>query len=320
MKEMRVSCLIRVVINVFLVFIITEASQGDVDASYRSCTKNCNLLACNNTQKSKFGTGFPYWHCEDDCKYDCMQNITAFRSKNGFGPFKYYGHWPFLRLYGLEEPASVLFSILNSVPYILTLGRTLIGMLIKGNRVKDKNGVEMKTHFMHYWLVLYYFISINCWLSSAYYHARKTQSASLVDFASALLFLGYSLWLAIRRIWGVCADGRAVGLVFISGLILYSYQVKLMSAGLVTFDRHMAVSISIAILNVLTWFFWVLFSSEKQEGNTNYRYLCLLCQVWFSLAALLEVYDFPAIYGLFDAHSLWYVLFIMKHRYKKLSK
>jgi hypothetical protein len=283
----------------------SEASQGDLDPKYISCTRNCNLSICKSSEISKFGTGFPYWHCEDDCNYDCMQSITLIRSEKGYGPLKYYGHWPFLRIYGMEEPASVIFSILNSVPYFMILGRTLIGMLRKDNRVQDKNGVEIKTHFMHNWLVLYYFVSINCWLTSAYYHARKTDSASLVDFASALLFLGYSWWLAIRRIWGVCANGKLVGLVFITGGMLFSYQVNRMSAGLVTFDQHMYVSISIAILNVLTWFSWVLFSSEKQEGNTNYRYLCLLCQLWFSLAALLELYDFPAIYGLFDAHSLW---------------
>jgi hypothetical protein len=29
--------------------------------------------------------------------------------------------------------------------------------------------------------------------------------------------------------------------------------------------------------------------------------------VWFSLAALLELFDFPALGGHFDAHSLWHL-------------
>jgi hypothetical protein len=38
----------------------------------------------------------------------------------------------------------------------------------------------------------------------------------------------------------------------------------------------------------------------------SYRGLCLVVQVWFSLAAMLEIFDFPPIMGIFDAHSLWH--------------
>ena len=30
-------------------------------------------------------------------------------------------------------------------------------------------------------------------------------------------------------------------------------------------------------------------------------------QIWFSIAALLEIFDFPPLWGLLDAHALWHV-------------
>lgn len=280
----------------FCIIAAIYASQGDRDDYFQICRKDCSTATCLTSKISKFGNSFPFWNCDDDCDYDCMQTITAERSKQGYGPLKYYGHWPFLRIFGLEEPASVVFSLLNALPYI----RSLIDDYNKYN-------TESKDSFMDRWLTLYWVISTNTWLASAFFHSRKTKSASFYDYASALLFLGYSFWLAVRRILGANADPKKIVTLFLSSLILYVTQVIRMSVGYVSFDDHMRLCITVAVLNVITWLLWLLVSSKKFElEKHNYRYLCLLCQVWFSLAALLELYDFPAIWGIFDAHSLWH--------------
>lgn len=271
------------------------ASQGDSDYDFVECYSECLSFTCSYRWESRFGSGFPYWNCSDDCSYDCMHIITDQRFKFGYGPLKYYGHWPFRRILGLEEPASALFSILNGVPYFIDLVRAFF-----------IPSAERSTYFMGSWLLFYYPIAILTWLASAIFHCRKTELTSLVDYAFALLFLGYSLWLAVRRIWGDRADQRKVSVVFTSVLLLYMFQVVRMCNGQVSFDDHMRVSITVALLNVLTWLSWLIFSREEIKGNGKYRYLCLVCQLWFSSAALLELFDFPAIWGLFDAHSLWH--------------
>lgn len=271
------------------------ASQGDSDYYFGECYSQCLEKTCSTSQNSKFGSGFPYWNCSDDCSYDCMHKITDDRLKYGYGPLKYYGHWPFLRIMGLEEPASALFSILNAVPYFIDLTRALYPSSNMGT-----------IYFMRSWLHIYYPIAILTWLASARFHSRKTKITSLVDYAFALLFLGYSLWLAIRRIWGDGANQIKVSIAFISALSLYVYQVIRMYNGYVSFNDHMRVSITVAALNVLTWLSWLVLSKEQIKGDGRYRYLCLVCQLWFSSAALLELFDFPAIWGIFDAHSLWH--------------
>lgn len=280
---------------VFNIFALVTASQGDSDVAYLMCTVRCEASMCQDTNTSRFGAGFPYWDCKNDCSYDCIQEITAHRFSEGYGPLKYFGHWPFLRVFGLEEAASMVFSVLNAVPYFISLFRAL-----------HLNADVMKNHYMGYWLYAYYLIAIETWLASAFYHSRKTELASLVDFASALFFLSYSLWLAIRRIWGPQASSTKVTLAFSLFILLFAYRLSGMYSGDVSFDNHMWVSISVAVFNVLTWLSWLIFSTETIRGNGLYRYLCLVSQLWFSLAALLELFDFPAIWGLFDAHSLWH--------------
>lgn len=75
------------------------------------------------------------WNCEDDCKYDCMwKTIEVFHQRNWRTP-QFYGkvenshsqfsfsyislfQWPFIRMFGMQEPASVLFSLLNGFVHI----------------------------------------------------------------------------------------------------------------------------------------------------------------------------------------------------------
>jgi post-GPI attachment to proteins factor 3 len=224
----------------------------------------------------------------------------------GLGPLKYYGHWPFTRLFGLEEPASVLFSLLNGVPYLLALAHSITRHGTFGsvhvNTCQDSSPASVNLHFMHRWLVVYYSIGLNAWLASAFYHARKTDNATFYDYISALLFLVLTLWLALRRVWGQGAKGYVVSAIFTLFVGLYVFQVYRMHLGQVTFGAHMGVCIGISVVNVIMWLLWLVFT----PSTGNYRYLCLVTQVWFSVAALLEIFDFPAIWGYFDAHSLWH--------------
>lgn len=71
--------------------------------------------------------------------------------------------------------------------------------------------------------------------------------------------------------------------------------------GQVAFHRHMRVCITLATMQTTLWIIWVLFISRQKH-----RYLCLVCQIWFILAAALEVWDFPPYERIFDAHCLWH--------------
>lgn len=59
------------------------------------------------------------WSWEDNCRYDCMQRIVQQRLDRGLPVLQYHGKWPFVRVAGIQEPASVLFSLLNLGAYVV---------------------------------------------------------------------------------------------------------------------------------------------------------------------------------------------------------
>eukprot|EP01051_Picozoa_sp_SAG22_P022592 SAG22_NODE_5469_length_1008_cov_1.246425_2_plen_120_part_00 len=58
------------------------------------------------------------WSCPDECRYDCMHEQTAARVAAGKPVQQYFGKWPFLRLGAVQEPAAVLFSVLNLLAHL----------------------------------------------------------------------------------------------------------------------------------------------------------------------------------------------------------
>lgn len=116
------------------------ASVGDRDPLFKGCVRRCvmdgsgcvalpgseaapvcNAMCVNQTAnpapKSLRLLG---WSCRDDCRYRCMLLREALRQKQhtvapSSGPpaEKYFGKWAFRRVAGMQEIASVLFSLAN---------------------------------------------------------------------------------------------------------------------------------------------------------------------------------------------------------------
>jgi len=84
----------------------THQSAGDRSPLYQARLAKCiHTKAC--PQKPVL------WSCADDCKYTTMQNLEKEREGEGKYPWQYNGKWPFIRIAGIQEPASVVFSIAN---------------------------------------------------------------------------------------------------------------------------------------------------------------------------------------------------------------
>lgn len=98
------------------------------------------------------------WTCTDDCKYACMHQITDRDIARGVQVQQYYGKWPFWRLLGMQEPASVAFSLLNLAAHV-TGGREIVSRIPDGHPMKN-----------------FYFtsVAISCaaWIFSAVFHTR----------------------------------------------------------------------------------------------------------------------------------------------------
>jgi post-GPI attachment to proteins factor 3 len=152
---------LRLVILSFLLACVF-ASSGDRANDFQRCLEQCNIRKCaadsiGTTDFSIF-MRLARWTCTDDCKYHCMHMVTDFSLESGVPIQQYYGKWPFWRRLGMQEPASVVFSLMNLILH--TWGRGEIQRAIP------------KQHPMKPYYLTWSLISINAWTWSAVFHTR----------------------------------------------------------------------------------------------------------------------------------------------------
>jgi len=87
-----------------------------------------------------------------------MHNITDKAIEVHDNVYQYYGKWPFWRFAGMQEPASVLFSLLNLWGHV------------KGLRAA--NGLIPETHPMRRYYLGWGLVNVNAWIWSAVFHIR----------------------------------------------------------------------------------------------------------------------------------------------------
>jgi hypothetical protein len=281
-----------------------ECSMGDVDPNFRKCrnycyyVENCKTQRVDETNWNITLSQLVRWSCEEQCSYSCMTEITKVRISNNRPVLKYFGHWPFERYWGLEEPASVVFSILNFIPHLAYL----VEIFFKSSETNTNSD----RHYMFTWLQFYALSACNAWFASTLFHSHKTSTTTLYDYMSALVFLTCGLGVCVRRLLGQKASGRLVWTIAISVVSLCGCRLRAMWIGTVSFDSHMQACIALVIVTTCFWTLWIFLSGDSSPQSRRHRGLCLLCQVWLLLASALEVFDFPPFWRTFDAHSLWH--------------
>lgn len=144
---------------------IALASSGDRAQEYRDCVASCHAQTCLNQphRTLPLALRLTRWTCLDDCKYVCMHAITDAAVVAGTRIHQYHGKWPFWRLAGMQEPASVAFSMLN----LLFHAR---GYSTMQRRIPDDH--PMKRYYL-----LFAVVSINAWVWSSVFHTRGTCDA-----------------------------------------------------------------------------------------------------------------------------------------------
>lgn len=286
--------------------LLVQGSAGDSDFYYQQCTAQCQVGRCSAAAAfpdgswmvsyPPFNVSIVSWSCDETCQYHCMTEITLKRIRHGFEPLKYYGHWPFERLFGLEEPASCLFSLLNLLPHALWLRYGLPSMPFKVSPLRR-------------YLAFYAIAAVNAWAASTVYHAHKVPWTTIYDLSSALILLLAGLLLAVRKFLGKL-NVKIVGTLGngITFFALYRlYRMIVMQN--VSFDEHMTTCTIIVAATTVVWILWIcspLYLLQKPLQRQHW--LCLGVQVWFLAAIMLEVFDFPPVfYRSLDAHSLWHL-------------
>ena len=291
------------------------ASEGDRDDRYRECLSFCVVRKCEIDRPASRQAGqmvYLYsdvylptdeqdaewlpgvferllvWSCDDNCRYECSQKNTALRLANGERVVQYHGKWPFLRLLGMQELFSSLFSVLNALPHLAFLSALL-----------SQKQPRLASPYRWHW-ASFAVVGLCAWFWSAVFHARDTLFTERMDYFGAFLLIVWGLWVAIVRTLEI----RAPSIQFaVLALILLGYGYHVYYLTYVHFDYgyNMLVNVLSAITGSLFWLVWIYRHRQRKYAN-----ILLFAILGVYPMSLLELLDFSPFLSLIDAHAIWH--------------
>ncbi|XP_001607194.2 post-GPI attachment to proteins factor 3 [Nasonia vitripennis] len=270
-----------------------KASIGDRSQFYSNCINNCRKDRCINAVEFKenppLNLRLLHWTCKEDCSYSCMWETVHFFTSRGLHVPQFHGKWPFIRMIGLQEPASVIFSILNFYAHATYY-------------LKFKKEVSSSSPMFFIW-TWFTAICLHGWFWSAVFHARDKDFTEVMDYSCAFAIVLTLLYCLLLRL--SCRDGIGSKVfTLITGIylaVLYSHLTHLWS-GRINYGYNMKFNIVVGFLTFIITMIWWYRNHERLPH--------VHLVGWFTVltvsVTLLEVADFPPIFWIFDAHSLWH--------------
>eukprot|EP00731_Ephydatia_muelleri_P008012 Em0004g350a len=228
------------------------------------------------------------WSCKENCAYECMHEVTAQDLQSGRKIRQFYGKWPFVRILGVQEPSSALFSVLNGVA-------NAYGYLSFKRRCPSNYPYLVP-------ITVQCLVSLHTWFWSTVFHCRDTYWTERLDYFCASAMIVSGLVLQFIRITGPSATlwhclyillWAVLFLAHVSYLTLYKFD----------YGYNMAASILAGALYTAIWLLWCW----RHWAKRRYLWKCCAVVLGTTSLLLLELLDFPPLWWAFDAHSLWHL-------------
>ncbi|KAI9184685.1 hypothetical protein H9P43_003740 [Blastocladiella emersonii ATCC 22665] len=261
------------------------------------------------------------WTCRDDCKYRCMHGKTDARQHK---VVQYHGKWPFRRILGMQEPASVLFSLGNLIQHVRGLWRLRGVARAHGTSVAPKRWWTCL-----WWASTYAVLSMVLWVLSALFHARDTWWTERGDYLGvALASLASMQWTAVRLLpsW---IPSSLTALPLAVAFVRHAYW--LLAFPRFDYEYNMKFNLAIGAIHNAIWTAYgvYLYAAGAFSKNPTIRATrkqrarwCLGMSVGLTASMVLELLDFPPLAGRsLDAHALWHLstIFIIPSWYKFIA-
>lgn len=272
------------------------ASVGDRSPFYQKCIERCRIVNCTDDGQNYVGFNkqpiylkILAWSCLDDCKYNCMWDTVDEFQQRGWKTPQFHGKWPFIRLLGIQEPASVVFSLLNLYIHF--------EMIQKFHR-------EVRPDSPLYWLwFMYCMICCHAWLWSSIFHARDFPLTELLDYSCAFSIVLVNCYVMLVRVFRYFLPRFILIIMSVFFLAFFANHAAYLSSGKFDYAYNMQLNILVGTFTAICWFIWSVIKRFKQP----YVWKCAMYVALTGLVLLLEVVDRPPIFYVFDYHSLWHL-------------
>lgn len=312
------------------------ASSGDRAQDFTSCVSRCERDRCGSLSYGlPMALQMTRWTCTDDCKYTCMHEITDREIARNARVQQYYGKWPFWRLAGMQEPASVAFSLLN-----------LWAHARGGMKIQKRLPA---THPMKSYYLVWSLASINAWTWSAVFHTRgwyfrqisltcpeafpDLSTTEKLDYFSAALAIMYALYYTVIRLFHLYPSSQrsrltlssntgstwSLGLKAWTCLCTVAYLAHISYLTLLPrfdYTYNMAFNLVLGLTHNGLWLLYSLpasfsvlqrFPSRAKSYRPQFAGKAAVFVVLTTAATALELFDFPPWGRIIDAHALWHL-------------
>lgn len=282
---------------------VNLASKGDRSNFFNFCidkcfSRNCSRQFTAKNEPTLYEKTQPFylkllgWDCESECKYICMwKAINDFKVYYNEDAPQFYGKWPFVRILGIQEPASTISSILNFVANYIMMKK----MIKKMPRYAP---------FKMLWIAFGY-ICLNAWFWSALFHTRDTAFTERMDYFSAFLLVLSQFNSFIIRFLKLRKNLKwLMYLINIGSLLYFMYHCNYLSSIKFDYGYNMQANIFVGILNSICWLSWCAY--KRYVKKNKYVWRCALSVILFDVLIVFEVFDFRPIWWFLDSHALWH--------------
>lgn len=278
------------IIFAFAVLGISLASSGDRLPEFQDCVAQC----ISNTCPRDLGLlRLLAWDCESDCDYVCQQALTNNFEANDMRLHQFHGKWPFRRLFGMQEIASVVFSLMNLLPNYT--GYQAL------KRLPEAEGFHMKKYYLAFSIV-----GINTWLWSSVFHVRDLLVTERLDYFSAIGQVLFGLYVASVRLWRLDLPTKRFKRKLISFVLVgfYILHVSYLTFVRFSYAYNMLVGVVVGISQTLLWIYLGVKLFARTHNMMDLLPVALVLSVMAGMS--LELNDFSPYWRIFDAHSLWH--------------
>ncbi|KAI5956371.1 hypothetical protein KGF54_000846 [Candida jiufengensis] len=323
--------LIGVFVVISLITLIYVHVQDNL-SEFQDCLEQCT---CDNTP-SQYKIWF--WSCSSNCNYYCQQLVSDLRLKNGYSMLQFYGKWPFIVVFGIQEFFSTIFSMGNFIINYLNFK-----LIYKQYQIN--NDKEIKLIYFQYLILLG--VSMIGWIFSIIFHIKDLPITETLDYFGAFGIILANLNVIVVRYFKLFKQQQRNKLVIWQSflIMLYIFHILKLSNN---WDYTYNMNINM-VCGLLAMIFWILHNlniinvysknlkflqnsiqvipyENKILNKLNplikflnlnqlYKFqiilfipiinnLILLCGIF------LEIKDFEPWFRLIDAHSLWHLLTI----------
>lgn len=314
------------------------ASAGDQLPEFQRCVKFCEVLRCPNGAKNHpdlssekihelkrdqtlqqyFSEGLNLWEmalgwdCEGNCDYECQRIVTEERVIHGLEIHQFHGKWPFLRVWGVQELMSTVFSIGNFIPNYYGF------KLIKSHLNRERDADYKRLYFAYLMVSI---ISMCAWTFSSIFHLKDTWNRERLDYFFAGMTVLTGFYAIILRFFRLYKSKTRTSALSALCVFLYGcHVVKLLNDW--SYSYNMLANVVLGVVQNILW----VTLSVNQFNQVADRRKSLMQNIldtsinWTLVPCLLvscvvfgmsfELYDFAPLGELLDAHALWHFVTI----------